>query len=64
VVEGHGRSTQPQSNELHFSDKRAVDHDFGGKANRLYPSTSFAGPPPRSGEDLVMSAPHPKTESA
>lgn len=29
------------------------DRDLAGKARitRLYPSTSFAGPPPRTGED-------------
>ena len=39
--------------EEHFDycvDITAVRHLIG-KANRLYPSTSFAGPPPRSGED-------------
>jgi len=34
-----------------------MEHDFGGKANRWYPSTSFAGPPPRSGEDRYVRFP-------
>jgi len=63
VVEGHRRFALRWAERTKLSGNVAVEHDFGGKASRWCPSTSFAGPPPRSGEDRLRPLPTPKQPS-
>ncbi|BBB08180.1 hypothetical protein SPYCW_1196 [Sphingopyxis sp. EG6] len=46
-----------------FNGDRSAVHYRTGKENRWCPSTSFAGPPPRSGEDRHRPLPHPKPDA-